>query len=123
MSDGHEESARYLFDPGLQLERTALAWRRTGLALTIGSLVAMRVLPAALGAWALIPACLALGAAVVILVLAHRRHLRSARDLLAADHDRVPLPSGLLPGAVTVLCIGGGVAGLAVVGVAGGLFG
>jgi uncharacterized membrane protein YidH (DUF202 family) len=123
MTDSHEENTRYLFDPGLQLERTALAWRRTGLALTIGSLVAMRVVPAELGPWALIPACLALVAAVVIIVLAHRRHERSARDLLSADHDRVSLPSGLLPGAVTVLCVGGGVAALWVVGVGGGLFG
>jgi hypothetical protein len=37
------------WDPGLQPERTALAWRRTGLALTVGSLIGLRVLPPLLG--------------------------------------------------------------------------
>lgn len=37
------------FDPGLQPERTALAWRRTALSVTITSVVAVRIMPAALG--------------------------------------------------------------------------
>jgi uncharacterized membrane protein YidH (DUF202 family) len=36
-------------DPGAQAERTALAWRRTALAVAIGSLVGLRVLPSHLG--------------------------------------------------------------------------
>jgi uncharacterized membrane protein YidH (DUF202 family) len=106
---------RELFDVGLQPERTALAWRRTGLALTAGSLVAVRVLPAALGAWSLVPAGLGVAAAVLVLVLAHRRHVTTTADLLAADHDRVPLPSGALPFVVTLVAVGGGIAALAVV--------
>ena len=115
MSGSAELDRRELFDSGLQPERTALAWRRTGLALTAGSLVAVRVLPVALGSWALVPAGLGVIAAVLILVLAHRRHVTTTRDLLAADHDRVPLPAGDLPFMVAVVTTGGGVAALAVV--------
>jgi hypothetical protein len=38
-----------LFDPGLQPERTALAWRRTALSIAVGSLVSLRVLMDAFG--------------------------------------------------------------------------
>jgi len=50
------------FDPGLQPERTALAWRRAGLSLGVGSLAAGRLLePVVHDAWVL-------GGAVGVLV-------------------------------------------------------
>lgn len=51
-----------LFDPGLQPERTELAWRRTALVVVVGGLLAARLMPTLLGDpwWAL---CGAVGAA------------------------------------------------------------
>lgn len=99
-----------VFDAGLQPERTALAWRRTALALTTASLVAMRILPETLGPWAVVPASLGLGLSVGILVAAQRRHLIVTRTLVGSDSDRVPLPSGVLPMLVAALVTIGGAA-------------
>ena len=74
---------------GLQPERTALAWRRTALSVTVGSLVGLRVLPPQLGA---------LGYAVsafgllwgLDLVLTARRRYRDGARMLRAGADRTP---------------------------------
>lgn len=64
------------FDDGLQPERTALAWRRTGLALLGGSLLAARILSALLPMWTLVPAGLGIAGAVGVLITAHLRYRR-----------------------------------------------
>ena len=88
-----------LFDPGLQPERTALAWRRTGLSLTVGSLIALRVLPAVLGLWALAPALLGLVASVAVMVASHRRYQLHHAVLTTSASDRVELGRGFTDGA------------------------
>jgi hypothetical protein len=113
-STGPREPARSLFDPGLQPERTALAWRRTGLAMAVGALAALRIFPALLGAWALIPGGIAVLVAGAVLVAAHRRYRREHAALLAADTDRIALSGGALPALLAGATVLFGLAAVAV---------
>lgn len=95
-------------DPGLQLERTALAWRRTALALMIGPVAAARLLAPERGVWAALAAAGGLVVAVGVAVLASRRHRTQARVMsgAASPHD---LPGGLLLVLTAVVLVAGGV--------------
>lgn len=106
---------RRLFDQGLQPERTALAWRRTALALTVAAVVAIRILPELLGTWSIVPAGLGLAGAMAVLVSAHRRHRTVQRTLVSSESDRVPLPGGALPLCTALLVGTGGLAALTAV--------
>ena len=104
-----------LFDPGLQPERTELAWRRTALALGAGSLVALRLLPVAFGhpAWAFLGvAGLAIAAA---LWLAARRRYRAVNDVLCRDGDRGMLPGATMIASLAAVVLALGIVSLAVV--------
>lgn len=84
-----------VFDPGLQPERTELAWRRTALAIGVGSLLALRVLPAvapdpALAELWLAPGLVGAGFAVLLWVRSRVRQTRVTRALLAERPDRMP---------------------------------
>jgi uncharacterized membrane protein YidH (DUF202 family) len=103
-----EDRAARPFDPGLQPERTALAWRRTALAITVGALVAVRILPEKLGLWAILPAGAGLVLATCILVAAHHRYQAHHSRLTTADSDRIALPDGSLPALVAVTVAVGG---------------
>ncbi|WP_051515605.1 DUF202 domain-containing protein [Candidatus Blastococcus massiliensis] len=99
------------WDPGLQLERTTLAWRRTvlsgyGAALLIGRLLLDRSPVAAVG----LAAC----ATVLVTVIGARAALRhrTADTRLRTNED---LPDARLYGAVTVLILLVGVMALATV--------
>jgi uncharacterized membrane protein YidH (DUF202 family) len=80
------------FDPGLQPERTALAWRRTTLSLIVGALIALRLLPHTLGSWSLIVGFVGLGVAAYLWRQADRRAHRTLKALHAGD----PLPDATL---------------------------
>lgn len=98
------------FDPGLQPERSELAWRRTCLALGAGSLVALRLLPAAFGsAWWVLVGAAGLALSGVLWVWARRRY-RTVNELLLRTGDRARLPgAGLLLTLGAVAASAGGV--------------
>ncbi|GAA5100059.1 hypothetical protein GCM10025760_36910 [Microbacterium yannicii] len=105
-------SDRRLFDPGLQPERTELAWRRTSLAIGVGSLLALRVLPSIAPTAALQQILLAPGIVGVVFAMllwgrARARHRRVSRALL--DDRAADLPDARLLMALTVFVVGCGV--------------
>ena len=80
-----------LFDPGLQPERTELAWRRTTLAVAVGALVALRLLPPVLGPSAIGIGLLGLTLTAILWVLAHRR---ARHTQLALTRHATSMPGG-----------------------------
>lgn len=106
-----------LYDPGLQPERTELAWRRTALAIAVGSLLSLRVFPLVLptGAegWGFAPGVLGVATAALLWIAARRRQRRTTAVLTARASG--PLPGGGLPLVLTVFATGFGVVALALV--------
>lgn len=99
-----------LFDPGLQPERTALAWRRTGLSMIAATLIALRTVPQLLGAWTLVPLLGLVAAAVAATWMAHRRYQAHHARLTAGEGDRVPFSGGRLAALTAVVTLGLGAA-------------
>jgi len=97
-----------LFDPGLQPERTELAWRRTALSVAVGSVVAMRLLPDALGSgWWILPGILGVIFSAVLWRWSRRRYERlSYATVDIRDHTLVPDGALLLTLAVFVVLVG-----------------
>ena len=89
-------------DPGLQQERTALAWRRTGLALVVGALTIGRLTMDTLGSSVLIPAAAAavLAAWVVSVTLRGGRYALTHPD--EPSFDRI-LRDGRVPAVVATV--------------------
>jgi len=109
-----------LFDPGLQPERTELAWRRTGLAIGVGSLIALRMFPPlAKGgvefAVSLAPGIIGLAFAAWLVVNARSRYRRWNRALLEGRREQSP--GGRLLFAVTLFVIAAAAGGGAVIAV------
>jgi len=73
------------FDPGLQPERTSLAWNRTALSMVVGGIAGLKVLPGMVGDWGLAVALVVIVAGGVVGITAHRRAERGMRALMAGD--------------------------------------
>lgn len=98
-----------IFDPGLQPERTALAWRRTALALMVGPLVGVRLLAPAHEGLAVLAGILGTLGALAILVGARARDRRVIAALTV--EGAAPLPgAGLLLLVATGLTLAGSAA-------------
>jgi uncharacterized membrane protein YidH (DUF202 family) len=98
-----------LFDPGLQPERTALAWRRTALTLAVGAVVSFRLLPPVLGLWSIGVGVAGLLFSVTTWILAARRARRVQSALLGSTGT---LPGGGVPLFLTLTVSGSAVLGL-----------
>ena len=90
------------YDSGLMPERTQLSWGRTVLALLVGGLLALRVLPPRLGAWSFGASLVILALTGVVWVLARRRTAAVGRAL----RDAGELPGGGLLLLVALLLSG-----------------
>ena len=103
------------FDPGLQPERTQLAWRRTALSLAIGSLIAARALPVMFssGAW-IIPGILGVAAAGALWAAGGRRARVVDRALLSAADPQQRMPDAVLLLALVGLTVAIGLVALVV---------
>lgn len=88
------------FDPGLQPERTVLAWQRTALSIGMGSLVFARIEAGVLGIWSWAFAGAGLVAAVLIGTWSRRRYSYTHHTLTSGGTH---LADGLLPAVVAVI--------------------
>ncbi|MFD2028129.1 DUF202 domain-containing protein [Promicromonospora aerolata] len=83
-----------IYDPGLQTERTLLAWRRTCLAFGVASLVAMRFTVEAAGVLAVFAGVIGSGLAVAAYVAAavgYRRANTALHSTGSLDHGAAPI--------------------------------
>lgn len=100
------------FDPGLQPERSTLAWQRTGLAIAVGSLIFGRILATSLGFWALVPMMAGLSMAAALGLKAHQRYAHHHRTLTSG---RGMLADGRLNAALALFVIAAGLFSIVVV--------
>jgi hypothetical protein len=101
-------SDRTFFGHGRQPERTDLAWQRTVLAVAIGSLVSLRLLPPVLGTWGFLIAATGLLTAAASWHLARRR----AQQVAALLNSAAPLPGAGPLLLITVTTVAGAAVGL-----------
>lgn len=87
------------FDSGLQVERTALSWRRTALALTVGPLLAARLLAPEIGALSVLAAAGGVALGGYVAVASSARYRRIHRRLTGEGGP------GTMPGAAPLMIL------------------
>ena len=97
------------FDPGLQPERSALAWQRTSLSIAGGSLIFGRILSTSLGLWALLPMVAGLALSAALGLKSHQRYRHHHRTLTSGNGL---LADGRLNAALALFVLGAGVLSL-----------
>ncbi|WP_404429496.1 DUF202 domain-containing protein [Microbacterium lacus] len=94
-------------DPGLQPERTLLAWRRTCLALAVASAVIVRFGSESIGAFAAVLGIVGIATAASAYIVSARRYSTAHRSIA---HDEELAPDGLALALVTLtlllICVG-----------------
>jgi len=96
-----------VFDQGLQLERTALSWQRTLLALIVASLAVGRGLELVIGPASWVVAAVGVGVGVILFVVTRRRYLQAHRHLTTVDADSLPHGGWLITGAAIISVVAG----------------
>lgn len=99
-------------DPGLQPERSALAWQRTALAIAVGSLIFGRILSASLGLWAVLPMVAGLAMSATLGMRSQRRYAHHHRILTSG---KGMIADGRLIAALALFVLGGGIFSLVLV--------
>ena len=102
-------AADRVFDAGLQAERTALAWRRTALAMAAAAVGAGRLAAPAIGVLAVVLAALGLVQAGFVSYRAQRRY-HAVHSSLTTHGDLTAVRAGGLP--IAALALSGVVVGL-----------
>lgn len=88
------EVSNLSWDPGLQLERTLLAWRRTSLSLTMAFLIGLKLLPPLIGPLAFVGCGIGITAAAAMAVLAQREYRLVHAQLKGSSSHLATLRSG-----------------------------